>query len=140
MTRSQNSLIAGILEYLKQNKGKASAVELCSKVLGLENCNPAMADNLIRSGLPSDGRLRMDSQGFVNIVVPKRNDPFINRLKYAVIDIEALSLAQPHNRITEIAIVKVDGKEITGSYSTLINPKKKYHPMSGTSPVSQIKW
>lgn len=128
MTRSQNSLVADILEYLKENNGKASTVELCSQVLGLKNCNSLMADNLIRSGLPADGRLRLDSQGIVRIVVPKKNDPFISRLKYAVMDIEALSLAQPHNRITEIAIVKVDGKEISGSYSTLINPRKKIPP------------
>ena len=128
MTRSQNSLVADILEYLKKQGGKASAVELCSNVMGLANCNNNMADNLIRGGLPSDGRLRMDTQGFVHIVVPKKNDPFISRLKYAVIDIEALSLAQPHNRITEIAIVKVDGIKISGSYSTLINPRKKIPP------------
>ena len=43
---------------------------------------------------------------------------------YSVVDIETTGGKASSNRITEIAIVKTDGKKIISSYSTLVNPEK----------------
>ena len=44
---------------------------------------------------------------------------------YSVIDIETTGGKSASNRITEIAIVKTDGKKIYDTYSTLVNPHRK---------------
>ena len=42
---------------------------------------------------------------------------------YAIVDIETTGTGTTRDKITEIAIVHHDGSQITGSYSTLINPQ-----------------
>ena len=42
--------------------------------------------------------------------------------KYAIIDIETTGGSAQHDRITEIAVVLHDGKQVIDSYETLINP------------------
>ena len=44
---------------------------------------------------------------------------------YAIIDIETTGLSPSNEKITEIAIIIHDGKEIIDEFSTLINPEKK---------------
>ncbi len=46
-------------------------------------------------------------------------------MKYAIIDIETTGLSAGKEKITEIAIYLHNGKELTGHFSTLINPEKK---------------
>jgi len=45
---------------------------------------------------------------------------------YAIIDIETTGGSSRLERITEIAVYLHDGKEITGEYATLVNPKETY--------------
>jgi len=47
---------------------------------------------------------------------------------YAVIDIETTGGSALYEKITEIAIYLFDGQQITGEYSTLINPEKPISP------------
>ncbi len=47
---------------------------------------------------------------------------------FAIIDIETTGGSAVHEKVTEIAIYLHDGKEITGEYSTLINPEKRIPP------------
>lgn len=44
---------------------------------------------------------------------------------YAIIDIETTGLSHKKEKITEIAIIQHNGKEVTHRYSTLINPECK---------------
>ncbi len=44
---------------------------------------------------------------------------------YAIIDVETTGLSPGNEKITEIAIVLHDGKKITDSFSTLLDPQKK---------------
>lgn len=43
---------------------------------------------------------------------------------YSIVDIETTGGYRDGNKITEIAIIKFDGKEITEEFSTLINPER----------------
>lgn len=43
---------------------------------------------------------------------------------FAVIDLETTGFAPPSHRITEVAVVLVDGFEIGESFSTLVNPER----------------
>ena len=42
---------------------------------------------------------------------------------YAIVDIETTGGSPDNSRITEIAILVHDGKQVVEQYSTLINPK-----------------
>ena len=44
---------------------------------------------------------------------------------YSVVDIETTGGKSSSNRVTEIAIVKTDGKKIIETFSTLVNPHRK---------------
>jgi len=44
---------------------------------------------------------------------------------YAIIDVETTGLRAENERITEISIIQHDGREITGRFTTLLNPEKK---------------
>ncbi len=44
---------------------------------------------------------------------------------YAIIDIETTGLSPANEKITEIAIILHDGKQVTDTFSTLIDPEKK---------------
>ena len=44
---------------------------------------------------------------------------------YAIIDVETTGLSATQEKITEIAIILYDGKQITDTFSTLIDPEKK---------------
>ncbi len=43
---------------------------------------------------------------------------------FVVCDVETTGLSPVHNRITEIALIRIQGNEITEKFSTLINPKQ----------------
>lgn len=45
-------------------------------------------------------------------------------MKYSIIDIETTGGIKDGNKITEIAIVNFDGKEVTETFCTLINPER----------------
>jgi len=47
-------------------------------------------------------------------------------MRFAVVDIETTGGFPAQHGITEIAIVLMDGKEIEGIYSTLVNPHQPY--------------
>jgi len=59
---------------------------------------------------------------------PEFNFP-LSKATYAVMDIETTGGKPPSERITEIAIIRIDGKgRELSRYSTLVNPRKKIPP------------
>ena len=41
----------------------------------------------------------------------------------AIVDLETTGAHPAHDRVTEIAVIEVDGGEVTGEWSTLVNPE-----------------
>ena len=64
-------------------------------------------------------------------------------MRFAVVDIETTGGFPEQHGITEIAIVLMDGKEIEGKYSTLVNPHQPIPPfianMTGISDAMVAK-
>ena len=52
-------------------------------------------------------------------------EPFENEKRFAIIDIETTGLRAGQEKITEIAIILHDGKQIIEEFSSLVNPEKK---------------
>jgi DNA polymerase-3 subunit epsilon len=59
-------------------------------------------------------------------------EPFENEKRFAIIDIETTGLRAGQEKITEIAIILHDGKQIIEEFSSLVNPEKKF-PISSPS-------
>ncbi|HNB92915.1 MAG TPA: exonuclease domain-containing protein, partial [Saprospiraceae bacterium] len=56
---------------------------------------------------------------------------------YAIVDIETTGGSAGMDRITEIAIVHHNGENVTGHYSTLINPERSISPfISGLTGIT----
>lgn len=128
MIRSQSELIERLIDHLKRNGGKCSAVEVCRDVLGLVNCDEAMASSLIAAGLPTDDRISMDGGKQVVLQEKKARNPQLHKLRSVVIDIETTGMPAPEHKITEFAAVMLNGREIVGEYQTLVNPEVKIPP------------
>jgi DNA polymerase-3 subunit epsilon len=52
-------------------------------------------------------------------------ESFPNDKRFAIIDIETTGLRAGHEKITEIAIILHDGKQIIEEFSSLVNPERK---------------
>jgi len=46
-------------------------------------------------------------------------------MRYAVVDIETTGTSYKHGKITEVAILVHDGRQIVDEFSSLINPEQK---------------
>ena len=57
-------------------------------------------------------------------MAPKNDNINIYDATYVVCDVETTGLSPQFNRITEIALIKIQDGEITDKFSTLINPKQ----------------
>ncbi|MTI95079.1 MAG: 3'-5' exonuclease [Firmicutes bacterium] len=47
---------------------------------------------------------------------------------YTVVDVETTGLSPRNERITEVALVRLEGTEVTGQWSTLVNPGRPIPP------------
>lgn len=81
----------------------------------------APGDSLRPNQLVSINRLRRAGMQVQITQIDWATDP--NQV-YAVVDIETTGGRKGGNAITEIAVVKMCGKEIVGEWSTLINPQR----------------
>lgn len=118
----RSDLFERIIAYLKENGGRGKAVEIVSVVMGLDNCSDGLARSIVLNGLAGDRRIRLEPSGDLVLREDKEEDPLVSRLQYAVIDVETTGLAAPSNRIIELAAIMVSKGEITGEFSTLLNP------------------
>lgn len=118
-------------------QGPAHTLALAREVLGLEG-HPGGASAAVYSLLGQDPRFVVDAGGTWRI---HEGSPgaALRDLSYAVVDVETTG-GGPHrgHRITEIAVVHVDEGEVSGEYSTLINPGRTIPPVvrsiTGISP------
>ena len=121
-TEANSELIDQIVEHLRARGGRSTADRVCREILGLANCDPAVAAAILGRGLVRDGRLEIQPDGAVLLKSRKAVDPLLSRLRYAVIDLETTGLPQPNHRITEVAAVLVERGKVTDDFSTLVNP------------------
>lgn len=82
----------------------------------------------VPSGAPATVRARRAAAARAG-VHGESDDVSLHDLRYAVVDVETTgtSLAQ-RDRVTEIAIVHVDGRAVSECYETLVNPERSIPP------------
>jgi len=119
--RDEPSLVRRAVLVLQE--GSAHTLDLAREVLGLSG-NAGAASAAVFALLGTDPRFQVDGAGWWTLVgeAPDAEEE-LGALRYAVVDVETTggSPGQGH-RITEIAVVEVDGGLITEDFQTLVNP------------------
>ncbi len=110
------------LGYLRE--GPRPATDIVRDVLGLQRANTAIADRLATALLGADPRFTFDVEGRWSLVPePAWHGVPLGDVRFAVVDVETTGMrSRGDDRITEIAIVHVDGPRIELAFDSLINP------------------
>jgi DNA polymerase-3 subunit epsilon len=109
--------------------GPASATELASKVLGLPNAPVAVAERIAAALLGADPRVRQQADGRWALVAAAQGSPLLDECAFAVVDVETTGMnATGDDRITEIAVVVVQGSRRDVVFDSLVNPGRPIPP------------
>jgi DNA polymerase-3 subunit epsilon len=116
------------LAYLRA--GPRAPLDIVRDVLGLPRANRAVADRLAAALLGADPRFAFDVDGLWSVVPePAWRGVRLEEVRYAVVDVETTGLSPRRgDRITEIAVVHVDGPRVAVALDTLVNPERPIPP------------
>ncbi len=104
-------------------EGTQDATTLATKVLGLPNTPAAVAERLAVALLGADPRVRQQTDGRWALVRAAQGSPMLESTAFAVIDVETTGMAASgEDRITEIAVVVVEGARREVAFASLVNP------------------
>lgn len=118
------SLAERALAYLRE--GPRPSLDVVRDVMGLQRANIAIAERLAVALLGADPRFTFDLQGHWTVVPePAWNGVPLGAVRYAVVDVETTGMRARHgDRITEIAVVHVDGPRVAVAFDSLVNPER----------------
>ena len=126
MSGGGSALTRRVADRLKD--GPAHTLALARDILGLSG-HPGAASAAVFALLGNDPRFRVSAGGEWSLdeTAPGR---LLSDLTYAVVDVETTGggVHRGH-RITEFAVVEVDGGQIVDRWSTLINPGRSIPPI-----------
>jgi DNA polymerase-3 subunit epsilon len=96
---------------------------LSSNVLGLNNAPVVVAERLTYALLGADPRVHRLADGRWSLVVAARGAPLLEECVFAVVDVETTGMRATHDdRVTEIAVVLVQGERRELVFESLVNP------------------
>jgi DNA polymerase-3 subunit epsilon len=103
--------------------GARPAPWLAANVLGMPKAPPAIAERLAAALLGADPRVRQLGDGRWCLVAAAAGQPLLEECPFAVVDVETTGVhAARHDRITEIAVVLVQGERRELLFESLVNP------------------
>jgi DNA polymerase-3 subunit epsilon len=109
--------------------GPQDAATLAVRVLGLPNAPFAVAERLAAALLGADPRVRQQPDGRWALVAAAAGSPLIEDCAFAVVDVETTGMhATGEDRITEIAVVVVQGERCEVVLDSLVNPGREIPP------------
>jgi DNA polymerase-3 subunit epsilon len=105
------------------SSGPATSAALCDLVLGLAGAPAVIAERLAVALLGPDPRVCQLADGRWSLVVEACGSPLLEECAFAVVDVETTgSSASGGDRVTEIAVVVVQGARCEVVFETLVNP------------------
>ncbi len=116
------------LQYL--GDGPRPPLDIAHEVLGLARANRVVAERLVVALLGADPRFAFDADGRWGV----RPEPALGGvapadLPYAVVDVETTGMrARGDDRVTEVAVIHVDGGVASVAFESLINPGRPIPP------------
>lgn len=103
--------------------GPRSARELAQLVMGMPNAPEAVADRLAAALLGADPRVRKLDDGRWAGVAAAQNSPMLDEVAFAVLDVETTGTRPSDgDRVTDVAVVLVQGTRRELVYESLVNP------------------
>lgn len=116
-----------------------SATELATSVLGLPGAPPAVAERLAVALLGADPRVRQQADGRWAVVAAASGSPLLEECAFAVVDVETTGMRPAEDdRITEIAVVVVQGNRRELVFESLVNPGRPIpHRIAELTGISQ---
>ena len=105
------------------SSGPATSAVLCDLVLGLAGAPSVVAERLAVALLGPDPRVCQLADGRWSLVAEARGSPLLEECAFAVVDVETTgSSAGGGDRVTEVAVVVVQGVRCEIVFETLVNP------------------
>jgi len=115
------TLVDRAIEQLQGGALDAEAIAV--RVLGLPNAPRAVAERLATALLGADPRVRQQAGGRWALVAAAQGSPLLEECAFAVVDVETTGMhAVGDDRITEIAVVVVEGNRREVVFDSLVNP------------------
>ena len=103
--------------------GPRTARELARDVMGMPNAPEVVADRLAAALLGADPRVRKLEDGRWAGVAAASTSPMLDEVAFAVLDVETTGTrAAEDDRITDVAVVLVQGNRRELVYESLVNP------------------
>jgi DNA polymerase-3 subunit epsilon len=103
--------------------GPVNADAIAREVLGLPMAPTAVAERLAVALLGADPRVRQQTDGRWALVAAAQGSPLLEECAFAVVDVETTGMRPgDDDRITEIAVVVVQGSRRELVFDSLVNP------------------
>jgi DNA polymerase-3 subunit epsilon len=103
--------------------GPVNADAIAREVLGLPMAPTAVAERLAVALLGADPRVRQQTDGRWALVAAVQGSPLLEECAFAVVDVETTGMRPgDDDRITEIAVVVVQGSRRELVFDSLVNP------------------
>ena len=103
--------------------GPQTSAALCDDVLGLAGAPIAVADRIAVALLGPDPRVRQLPDGRWSLVAEVQGSPLLDDCAFAVVDVETTgSRAAGGDRVTEVAVVVVQGPRLEMVLDSLVDP------------------
>jgi DNA polymerase III subunit epsilon len=108
--------------YLRE--GPREPTDIAREVLGLARAQGVVAERLVAALLAADPRFAFDAEGrWCAVAEPALAALPLAELRFAVVDVETTGMrARAGDRVTEVAIVHVDGARTEVAMESLVNP------------------
>lgn len=104
-------------------RGPLDAGAIATQILGMPSAPEAVAERLAVALLGADPRVRQQADGSWALVGAASGSPLLEECAFAVVDVETTGMrAGDDDRITEIAVVVVQGSRRELVFDTLLNP------------------
>ncbi len=119
--RPSGTLADRALELMREGPLDAAAIAI--RVLGMPMAPPAVAERLAVALLGADPRVRQLADGRWALVSAAQGSPLLEECAFAVVDVETTGMRPGEDdRITEIAVVVVQGSRREVVFDSLLNP------------------
>jgi DNA polymerase-3 subunit epsilon len=114
------------------------AMAIATEVLGLPGAPVAVAERLAAALLGADPRVRQQADGCWALVSAAQGAPLLEECAFAVVDVETTGMRPgDDDRITEIAVVVVQGARRELVFDSLVNPGRPIpHRISELTGIS----